>query len=266
MKKIIVGLVSSCIGLTLAWYVYSYWHEKHNSFSKPPTLNHLGIILDGNRRWARKAGLKAWFGHRKGVDPVKMTIKFCLNYKIPYLTLYAFSLENFKRPQEELDFLFNILAKEIASNELNALFKEGVKVTFAGDRHVFPQQLITLINDIESQTKEGKNLNLTILFCYGGQQEILQGIQTIAHLVKKGELSPEDISIKTFKECLWTGNIPDPDLIIRTGGMMRLSNFLAFQSAYSELFFTDLYWPEFTESELIKAINSFAERTRNFGG
>ncbi len=266
MKKLIVSICIVSLVMVVGWGATLFLPEKRViSFAKPTTLTHLGIILDGNRRWARKAGLAAWLGHRTGVDPVKMTLAFCLKHKIPYLTLYAFSLENFKRPQQELDFLFNTLAKEIESKELDALFKQDVKVLFVGDRSLFPAPLIPIINNVEEKTKQGKSLTLTILFCYGGQQEIINAASLIAQKVKRGELSPDQITEERFKECLWTGTITAPDLIIRTGGMKRLSNFLSYHSAYSELYFTDVYWPDFTETDLINAINAYAERKRNFG-
>lgn len=256
-------LASILVGAVLFFYVQ--WQPPQTHCLKPGMIKHLGIMMDGNRRWARKAGLAPYIGHKKGVDPFKMTVKFCLKNKIPYLTLYTFSIENFKRPQEELDYLFNVLAKELASNELDELFKQGVKVIFAGDRSLFPQQLVSTIKDIEEKTKDGKNLTLTLLFCYGGQQEIIDATKKIVTLVKNGTLSPDAINKDHFENCLWTGKMPPPDLIIRTGRRQCMSNFLCFQAAYSELYFSDLYWPEFTENDLIKALESYCERARNFG-
>lgn len=266
MKKILFALFLSFFA---SCYLFRKFHAVaplNSSIVTSSTISHLGIIMDGNRRWARRSGIAPWLGHRKGVDPVKTVIKFCLKYKIPYLTLYAFSLENFKRPQQELDFLFNTLAKEIASDELDELFKQGVRVKFAGDQSLFPAQLIPVIKDVEHKTKDGQNLVLTILFCYGGQQEIIHAVRAIADAVKSGMLESDAITRESFTEFLWTGNIPSPDLIIRTGGMKRLSNFLPYQSAYSELYFLDTYWPDITEQDLNQAVGTFEQRARTFGG
>lgn len=269
MKKIILILTLCLVGSCyIGWKLHL--NATQTSLSPDKTLEnhhltHLGIIMDGNRRWARRLGLAPWLGHRSGVEPVKRTIKFCLEHKIPYLTLYAFSLENFKRPQQELDFLFNTLAQEIASNELNELLKQGVCVRFVGDRKLFPDQLLPVINDIEEKTRKASKLTLSILFCYGGQQEIINAVRMIARAVQEGMLKPEDITPRIFEEQLWTANIPPCDLIIRTGRMKRLSNFLPYQSAYSELCFLDCYWPEITEEDLKQAIVTFANRTRTFG-
>jgi undecaprenyl diphosphate synthase len=247
------------------WYL-SIWYLKPLSTSRADAgIQHLGIIMDGNRRWARKRGFAPWLGHRQGADPVKTTIKFCLEHKIPYLTLYAFSLENFKRSPQELDFLFNVLAQELVSKELGALFERGVRVRFVGDRSYFPAQLVKLIDEVEEKTKEGKKLTLIILFCYGGRQEIVHAVRTLAQAVKKGDLTPEQITPDLFEEYLWTGRVPAPDLIIRTGGMKRLSNFLSYQSAYSELYFLDCYWPEITEQHLNDALREYHQRLRSFG-
>lgn len=256
--------------LALPFFLYCGWHTyaptpATSSEMQPSTLKHLGIIMDGNRRWARKSGLLPWLGHRKGVEPVKATIEFCLEQGIEHLTLYAFSLENFKRSQEELDFLFNMLAREIASEELDNLFKKGVKVRFFGDAARFPSQLVELIKDTEKKTEKGGRLNLNLLFCYGGRQELFAAAQKLARAVKQGLIDPTTLSESEFEACLWTGDIPVPELIIRTGGAQRLSNFLPYQSAYSELYFSTLFWPEMTEKELKKAIAWFSQQTRNTG-
>ena len=264
MNRITTFLLAAIIAIA-ALYLYARWQKPQDDCLKPGIIKHLGIMMDGNRRWARKAGMAPWLGHKKGVDPFKMTVKFCLKHKIPYLTLYTFSLENFKRSQEELDYLFNVLAQELAGKEVDQLFQEGVRVIFAGNRSLFPKQLTSIIKDVEEKTKDGKNLTLTLLFCYGGQQEILEATKKIATAVKNGTLSPDALTKDQFEECLWTGKVPPPDLIIRTGRRQCMSNFLCFQSAYSELYFSDLYWPEFTEKDLINALQSYCERIRNFG-
>lgn len=263
MKKIIVTAL--IIGILLVVGAAIVLYPKKKDALSHCSIKHLGIIMDGNRRWARKNGFKPWIGHQHGVAPVKVTINFCLLHKIPYVTLYAFSLENFKRPQEELHYLFDVLAQELAHKELNTLFEKGVRVTFVGDRNQFPAQLQETIKTIEEKTAQNSTLFLNILFCYGGQQEIIAATKKIAQHVAHGLLKPENITSEIFEEHLWLGKIPSPDLVIRTGGAKRLSNFLTYQSAYSELIFLDCYWPELTDNDLIAAVNEYETVRRNFG-
>lgn len=224
-------------------------------------LKHLGIIMDGNRRWAQSQGLKPWIGHRKGVDSIKETLQFCKEYAVPELTLYVFSLENFNRPPEELSFLFDILAQEIASHEMENLFKEGVRVRFIGDRALFPQKLVPLITDIEQKTAQHTNLTLNLLFCYGGQQEMAAAARAITARTSAEEFA----NWEQFKKYLWSAELPNIDLVIRTAGDQRLSNFLPMQSAYSELYFTPCLWPEMRKEDLMQAAEFFVNCKRNFG-
>jgi undecaprenyl diphosphate synthase len=224
-------------------------------------INHLGIIMDGNRRWAQKQGLKPWLGHKEGVNPIKETISFCLEHKIKDLTLYTLSLENLKRPQEELTYLFDVLAKELASKELDDLFKNGIRVRFIGDRALFPSQLVPIINDIEKKTELNNKLNLNLLFCYGGQQELAAAAQKCCQTYH----SSNPLSTAEFKSCLWSAELPPLDLVIRTAGDQRLSNFLPVQSAYSELYFISIFWPDLTKEHLIDAALFFLKSKRNFG-
>lgn len=223
-------------------------------------LNHLGIIMDGNRRWAKQHGYKPWIGHRQGVEPVKEAMSFCKEHGIQHLTLYVFSLENFNRPQEELSYLFDILAQEIASKEMENLFKENVRVRFIGDRSLFPQQLVPIIADIEQKTAAHSGLYVNLLFCYGGQQEIAAAARAAA-LEKNSAIS----HFADFKKYMWSAEVPGIDLIIRTAGDQRLSNFLPMQSAYSELYFTPCFWPELTKEDLKDAVIFFVSSKRNFG-
>lgn len=228
-------------------------------------IKHLGIIMDGNRRWAKKQGLEKWIGHREGVNPVRDTLAFCIEHQIQHLTLYVFSLENFKRPSQELSYLFDILAQEVASKEFNDLMDKGVKVAFIGSRNLFPHKLIPLINDIEEKTKNNTKLSLNLLFCYGGQQELLAAAQELCKRVQNGTGKiPE--TFEDFKKALWSHDIPPIDLLIRTGGDQRLSNYLPVQSTYSELYFIPCYWPEMTKKELEEAALFFVRSKRNFGG
>ena len=223
-------------------------------------------MMAGSRRWAKKRGMPPWIGHRQGVEPIKTAIRFCLKHAIPYLTLYTFSLENFKRPKKELNYLFDILAHEMASNELNELYKQGVKVRFIGDERAFPDQLRQTIKDITQKTRNGDKLTLNILFCYGGQQEIIHATKKIVRAVQEGALAVEDITPSNFNTYTWFGDIPHPDLVIRTANVKRLSNFLPFQSAYSELLFLKCYWPDVTEKHFEEAVEEFHTRKRSFGG
>jgi len=220
--------------------------------------------MDGNRRWARKRGLLPWYGHREGVEAVRTVVKFCLKEHISYLTLYTFSLENFKRPEIEKKYLFSYLAKE-TEKELPHFIEQNVKVRFVGDRTQFPESLKSVCERMEKETSHCSQLMLNLLFCYGGQQELVAGIKNIVRDIKSGIISPDVLSESQINQYLWLGDIPAPDLIIRTGGVQRLSNFLLYQAAYSELCFLDCLWPELTCEHLEKAIHSFTQSKRNFG-
>lgn len=229
-------------------------------------INHLAVIMDGNRRWARKNSLDILLGHSKGgIDAARLTIQFCLEQSISYLSLYTFSLENFKRSVVEKNCLFNLITN-VSQADKDSFIKNGIAIKFVGDRSLFPDLIKASCNDLENITKDGKNLSVQILFCYGGRQEIMAAAKLLSEKINKGDL-PETAwhDEKEFKKCLWSGDIPDPDLIIRTGGAKRLSNFLLFQSAYSELYFLDCFWPEVTYEKLMQAICWFDEVKRNFG-
>ena len=229
------------------------------------SIKHLGIIMDGNRRWAKKQGFKPWVGHERGVDPVKTTVEFCIEQKIPHLSLYAFSLENLNRSPEELDHLFTTIEKGLTNNEFEKLIKNGVKIKFIGDRTLFPQRLMPTITDLEQRTQTGTALTLNILFCYGGQQELTDAMKTIGKLIEEKKISADSITAPLIQKHLWTSASPNPDLIIRTGGNQRLSNFLPWQSAYSELMFIETYWPDITKEDLFIALQKFETIQRNFG-
>lgn len=229
-------------------------------------IKHLALIMDGNRRWAKERNLPAWQGHQEGVKPLKMAVQFCLDHKIPYLSAWAFALQNFKRSPEELHHLFDIIAKQIATNEADNLAQSGVRLRFIGDRSFFPHDLVPLIDDLEEKTKHHTDLTLCILFCYSGREDIVDACKKIARASARGELDPETITPDLFGRTLWTSDIPDPDLVIRTGkGNRRLSNFMQYQVAYSELYFLECNWPEVTREHLEQAVTSFAHTQRNFG-
>lgn len=228
-------------------------------------ITHLACIMDGNRRWARQHGWLPWDGHREGVKAAQRVADFCLQQSIPYLSLYTFSLENFRRPPQELHFLFNVLMQEMKQVLLDEFIKKGMRLIFVGDRSLFPKEVLPICAELEEKTKSGTQLQVNLLFCYGGQQELVQGMKLIARRIQSGDLSVDEISDELVEQSLWTSGIPAPDLIVRTGGVQRLSNFFLFKAAYSEFFFLDCFWPELTDAHLCGVVDSFYARQRNFG-
>ena len=218
---------------------------------------HLAFIMDGNGRWAQKRLLPRKAGHRAGVIAVKNIIESAYELKLKYITFYAFSTENWKRPPEEINALFDIFREFLKDNKVS--YKErNIRIIVLGDIGRFPLDLQKAINDIVAETKTCDLLTVSIAFNYGSRDEILRA----AKLIKE---SGEDITAENFRKYLYTKDIPDPDMIIRTSGELRISNFLLYQAAYSELYFTNIYWPDFDKKELIKAINSYSDRVRRFG-
>lgn len=227
-------------------------------------MQHLACIMDGNRRWAKKNSLQSFRGHRMGAEAIQRVVAFCLHHKIRYLSLYTFSLENFNRSIEERSYFFNLI-KSKGPKQLDEFLKNKVRVRFIGDRKMFPSQTVSAIEYLEENTKHCTALDLNFLFCYGARQEIVSGIKQLIGEIKKGVISEEEITEKNFYNYLWTAQIPEPDLIIRTGGAFRLSNFLLYQAAYSELYFTECLWPEISEKNLQDALDFFYTTKRNFG-
>lgn len=227
-------------------------------------MKHLAIIMDGNRRWARKKGLATLIGHRKGSDSIEIAMSFCLKHTIPYLSLYTFSIENFNRSAQERAYLFDLIKKGVKQN-LDQFIKNKVRVCFVGERSLFPEEVLPAIEEAERATAQFNALQVNFLFCYGARQEIVHGIRHMVRKIQAGELSEEDISEDMLSHYLWTAGMPEPDLIIRTGGQKRLSNFLLYQAAYSEFQFLDCYWPDITEQDLDKSLSTFNECKRNFG-
>lgn len=220
--------------------------------------------MDGNRRWAAQQGLISFFGHKKGFDAVKTVVDFCLQKNIHYLSLYAFSIENLKRTTQERHYLFEVLAPQVAQ-ELELLKEKNVRVRFSGDRTLFPDVIRPLCESIEKETQHCAGLVLNFLVCYGGQQEIVDATRRIAIEVKKGNLHESEIDADFLEAFLWTAGMPHPDLIIRTGGRRRLSNFLLFQGAYSEIYFLDCLWPNIAFEDLENAVVYFDDCQKNFG-
>lgn len=219
---------------------------------------HIAIIMDGNGRWAKKRNKPRVFGHNEGMKRVVDVVENSLNIGIKYLSLYAFSTENWKRPQKEIDFLMQILIKYI-DDQLNKLVTQGVKINILGDISVLPEKVIQKIEYALDSTKDNDKLILNIAINYGSRQEILRAVNTA---IKKGEILTDD----EFSNLLYTRNQPDIDLLIRPGGEKRLSNFLLYQMSYAELYFSDIYWPDFKLKSLIDAIYWYQNRNRRFGG
>lgn len=221
--------------------------------------------MDGNRRWAQRQGLPSSLGHKEGIKAVERTVDFCLKHKIPYLTLYTFSIENLKRSMEEKQYIFGLLISYFKDQTLQKLIEQDTRVQFIGDKSLFPESVLEICAEMENKTANHKTLTIHFLFCYGARQEITAAAKRIALAVAQNNLSPEDITEQTVAQNLWLAGIPDPELIIRTGGVQRLSNFLLFQAAYSELYFTTTLWPDMTDTHLLEAFAYLNKCQRNFG-
>ena len=227
-------------------------------------MQHLAIIPDGNRRWAKKNKLESIFGHQRGMETIQAALNVCLKREIRYVSFYTFSLENFNRSEIEKSYLFNLLKNSFAK-QLPELIAQGIKVCFVGDRTLFPEDIRQTVAFVEQQTKHLGALQLNLLFCYSGQSEIINVARSLAQKVKDGFLALNEINEASLRDSLWTGNIPDPDLVLRTGNTVRTSNFLPFQTAYSEWLFLDKFWPEMTEEIIDKCVQDFVNIKRNFG-
>lgn len=226
---------------------------------------HIAIIMDGNGRWAKERLLPRTIGHKAGVEAIRSVIKECSSLGVKHLTLYAFSTENWKRPKLEVDALMNLLNTYL-NKELKELHANNVKITTIGDIDVLPNKSIEAIKNAINTTKENKGLNLNIALNYGSRNDIKNAVIDIVKNCKSGKIDIEDINEETISNYLSTKSIPDPDLIIRTSGEQRISNFLLWEIAYSEFYFTDTYWPDFDENEVRKAIYVYQSRDRRFGG
>lgn len=225
----------------------------------------IAVIMDGNGRWAQKRNKKRNAGHQEGVKTLKKIVKAAANLNIESLTVYAFSTENWKRPKTEVDFLLALM-KRTMRNEVEELIDNGVKVNFIGRKKDLSENLISEIEYIEKRSLKNKNLTLNIAFNYGGRAEIIDTAKNLAEAYKKGEISLEEFNENNFSNNLYNKELKNIELLIRTGGDMRLSNFLLWQSAYAELYFTDKFWPDFDRDDLMEAIAEFKRRERRFGG
>ncbi len=229
---------------------------------------HVGIIMDGNGRWAKNKGLPRSEGHKAGAKTFRKIGEFAADLGIKYLTFYAFSTENWKRPEEEVHAIMDLF-KDYLDEVIDRILENrerGIRLHFIGDRSALSENLRDLMEKTEAITADKDKVHLNIAINYGGRAEIVKSVREIAELVKKGELNPEDITDQTISDRLYTAGQPDPDLIIRPSGEFRLSNFLTYQSAYSEFWFSDILWPDFTEDDLVTALRAFEKRNRRFGG
>jgi undecaprenyl diphosphate synthase len=226
---------------------------------------HLGVIMDGNGRWAKARGKRRTEGHVEGVKALRNLVQLCINYGVGHLTVFSFSSENWTRPREEVAFIFNLLRRFVAS-DLQQLIRNNVRVRIIGTREGLEPSLIRLIDDVEAKTACNTGLVLMVAFNYGGKAEIVDAVRRIAVEVAAGRLPPGQISEATIEAALYTAGLPDPDLIIRTSGEQRISNFLLWQAAYSEFVFVEENWPDFDESSFVRVLEIFALRDRRFGG
>jgi undecaprenyl diphosphate synthase len=229
---------------------------------QPP--RHVAIIMDGNGRWAKSRGLPRAAGHRAGADAVRRTVEAARQLGLDYLTLYAFSAENWKRPLGEVTDLMGLLRLYLRS-EIATLHKNGIRFRVIGDRSRLGKDILSLIDDVENMTKDNTAMTLLLALSYGGRQEIIEAAKTLAREAAAGRLDPEAIDESKFDQTLYTAGIPDPDLVIRTSGEKRISNFLLWQSAYSEYVFLDVLWPDFGHAEIQWAIDEFLRRERRYG-
>lgn len=227
-------------------------------------LEHLAIIMDGNRRWARAKGLPAAAGHKKGAEKVQEIVRAAADAGVRYLTLYAFSTENWQREKSEVDALMDLLRQYLKS-ELKEIQKNGVRIVFIGERSMLAADIVEQMAKIEQDTRNNDKMTLCIALSYGSRQEILGAVRKIASLAQKGDISLTEIDDKMFSDMLYTKDIPDPDLLIRTSGEQRISNYLLWQLAYSELYFSPTPWPDFDKEELNRIIAEFNSRERRYG-
>ena len=233
-----------------------------NTELKPPV--HVAIIMDGNGRWAKARGLPRVAGHKRGAEAVRRTVTGAAELGVQYLTLYGFSSENWKRPPAEIDDLMGLLRLYLV-NEIEELHQKGVRLRVIGQRSRLQADIVRLIEHAEQHTAANRRLNLTVALSYGGRAEIAEAARRVAEEVRAGRLEPAQVDERRFERFLYTSDMPDPDLLIRTSGEKRISNFLLWQCAYAELVFLDRLWPDFTRDDLEKAITEYHGRDRRYG-
>ncbi|PCI51345.1 MAG: di-trans,poly-cis-decaprenylcistransferase [Alphaproteobacteria bacterium] len=236
--------------------------RKKSKQQEPPV--HVAIIMDGNGRWAKKRMLPKVAGHKRGADVVRKCVEDSIDLGIKYLTLYAFSSENWNRPEDEVSDLMNLLQRYL-TREVEDLHKKNIRLAFIGNRSRLSADIRQLLEDAEKKTRDNTRLCLTLALSYGGRAEIIDAVRELAGKVKTGDIEPSDISEDIFASHLHTSDIPDPDLIIRTSGEQRISNFLLWQMAYAEFVFLDVLWPDFNREVLEKAVQEYCCRDRRYG-
>lgn len=243
----------------------AFMKKKIESTELPEVLPvHVGFIMDGNGRWAKKRGLPRSLGHVEGGKNFKKIMQYCKDIGIKYASFYVFSTENWKRPKNEIDGILKIMREYL--DEVQMHLGDGVRAIFLGDKNAYPEDIKNRMIKLEQDTAHHSRLTVLLACNYGGRDEIAHATREIAELVKSGKLNPEDITEQTIAEHLYTAGLPDVDLVIRPSGELRLSNYLIWQCAYAEYYFTDVLWPDFSPEELNKALIDYASRGRRFGG
>jgi undecaprenyl diphosphate synthase len=228
------------------------------------SLVHVAFIMDGNGRWAQKFNKPRTYGHREGAKKVKEVCSWCIEQNIKYASFYAFSKENWKRPKYEIEAIFSII-KDSYNNEFNKIREMGVKIVHIGDKNELPKDIVDIMNKIEKESELNDKLTALICINYSGKFEIENVIKNIVYDFEKGKIKKEEINDSLIKKYLYTSNYPDPDLLIRTSGEKRISNFFIYQMAYTELYFEELYWPEYSKEHFLEAIKDYYKRKRRFG-
>ncbi|KKP36164.1 MAG: Isoprenyl transferase [candidate division TM6 bacterium GW2011_GWF2_32_72] len=273
MKKFSIAfsavlLFSVCVIFYNFFTTANYYFGKDNIEIVYPTnhnIKHMALIMDGNRRWAKKNLLKTAQGHAAGAEAIKNVVSFAINAGIPNISLYAFSTENFNRSEEEKNGIFKLACKWMEQFAPTCMEK-GIRIRFIGETELFPEDMKLACKDLEEKTASFTNLTLNVLLGYGGRREIVQAVKSLAHQVKEGKITENQIDENILHANLWLGSdTPDPEIVVRTGYEKRLSNFLTFQTVYSELFFLDCFWPEITEKHLCEVVETYQKRKRNFG-
>lgn len=240
-------------------------HQPSRELDQKKALSHIAIIMDGNGRWTRQRGLPRTEGHRVGAERLKQIVLKCLDIGVNYLTVYAFSKENWKRPAPEVSGIMR-LSEFFYNREFDQLKKKGVFFVHLGERNGLPRGILRILDNMEKNNARERKLHLNIAFNYSGRAELARAIRNMGEHLAEGKMKPSDITEKVIGNYLYTSGVPDPDLLIRTGGEMRLSNFLLWQIAYTELWVTEVLWPDFSQEMLLEAINSYRTRERRFGG
>lgn len=226
--------------------------------------SHIAIIMDGNGRWAKRRGLPRSMGHKKGAETVEKIVEAAKDLGVKYLTLYAFSTENWNRSEEEVSTLIGLL-REYLKKDLSEIQKHNVRIRFIGEKNMLDEDIAQSMDRIEANTKNNDAMTVCLAISYGSRQEIVSAVKKIATIVQRGDISIDEIDEKKMSSFLYTHDIPDPDLVVRTSGEQRISNYLLWQIAYCEFYFTDVYWPDFSKKDLEEIIENFNSRERRYG-